>query len=275
MAERFAFQGERGAFSEEALRRYFGEDVEVLPKPTFAEVFEAVAGGEAEAAMVPVENSRAGSVADTVDLLLEHALTIVGELYLPVEHCLMALPGQMLADIREARSHPQALAQCDAFLRAHGIAARVAYDTAGSARELSLSRTPGVAAIASVRAAEIYGLELLARSIQTSRDNTTRFFAICQPERAHTWMRGIPDKTSLVIGTANAPGALHRCLGVFASRAVNLTKIESRPSKRTPWEYVFFLDFEGDIRTAPGQEVLEALAAETAFLRVLGTYPRA
>lgn len=271
MGIKVAFQGERGAYSEAALIGHFGPDAEPMACPSFDRLFAAVADGTAEAGMVPIENSLAGSVLENYDLLLQHQLPIVGEASLSVRHCLLAKPGTRLEDVQVAYSHPQALAQSLPFLKRHGIEARPAYDTAGSAKELSQRDEPGAAAIASARAAAIYGLEILAEGIQTREDNTTRFFVI---------RREVPaglrrEKASLVFAAANQPGSLFQCLGVFAKRDLNLTKLESRPTLDKPWEYYFYLDFEDGLTPEVVDAVLAELKPHTSFMRLLGVYPRA
>lgn len=270
---RVAFQGEPGAYSEAAVIQHWGPGVEPVPCPSFERVFEAVAAGAVDAGLVPIENSLAGSILENYDLLLAHELPIIGEERLSVRHCLLARPGTALDQITVAYSHPQALAQSMPFLKAHGIEARPAYDTAGSARELAGRDEPGAAAIASRLAAEIYGLAILAEGIQTRQDNTTRFFAIAR-ERPEELPR---EKASLVFAAPNQPGSLYRCLGVFAAHGLNMTKLESRPTKDTPWEYYFYVDVEGPPLTP---ELLGAMSADlmaqgVTFARVLGVYPKA
>lgn len=271
MGIKVAFQGERGAYSEAALIGHFGPEAEPVACPSFDRLFQAVADGTAEAGMVPIENSLAGSVLENYDLLLGHALPIVGEATLKVRHCLLAKPGTRLEDVKVCYSHPQALAQSMPFLKAHGIEARPVYDTAGSAKELSQRDEPGAAAIASARAAEIYGLVVLAEGIQTREDNTTRFFVIRREVPA-----GLPrEKASLVFAAANQPGSLYHCLGVFLAHGLNLTKIESRPTLNRPWEYYFYLDFEGALTPEVVEVVMAELKPHMSFLRLLGVYPRA
>lgn len=270
MQRRVAFQGERGANSEDAVVRLFGE-VEVLPCRTLPEVFAAVAAGEASEGLVPVENSRAGSIHETYDLLLDNPLHITGEITLRISHCLQALPGQRLEDIRVVYSHPQALAQCDDFLRRLGADKVAVYDTAGSARMLRDQGVLGAAAIASRRAALLYGLEILAESIETSPDNYTRFYTIAREPAQRT----SSSKTALVLATQDRPGALFWCLGALAYRQVNLSKLESRPSRRRPWEYVFYLEVEGHTEEDPLREALAELETKTTVLRVLGSFPAA
>ncbi|MFP5503125.1 MAG: prephenate dehydratase [Candidatus Sericytochromatia bacterium] len=270
---RVAFQGEPGAYSEAAVLQHYGPAVEPVPCPSFDRVFEAVAHGEVDAGLVPIENSLAGSILENYDLLLAHELPIIGEERLSVRHCLLAKPGTRLEDVRVAYSHPQALAQSMPFLKAHGIEARPAYDTAGSARELASRDEPGAAAIASRRAAEIYGLEVLAEGIQTRQDNTTRFFAIAL-ERPADLPR---EKASLVFSAPNVPGALYAGLGVLADHGLNMTKLESRPTKDTPWEYFFYVDLESPDLSPELFSALNAdlLARGVTFARVLGVYPKA
>lgn len=267
---RVAFQGERGAYSEAAAIAYFGT-LEPLPCRTLAAVFDAVERGTVDRGMVPVENSQAGSINDTYDLLVRRPLHIVGEHNQRIEHCLLALRGETLDSIRTVLSHPQALAQCDAFLARGGWETVATYDTAGSAQIVAVDRRAGVAAIASRHAAEIYGLEVLAHGIETSPVNYTRFLAISLTpappvDRA---------KTSVVFSTANVPGALYRALGAFAQRGINMTKLESRPRRDRPWEYLFYVDIETHRDSPEGQAALDELARSCAFLRVLGSYPRA
>jgi len=272
-----AFQGERGAYSEDAVRAAFGETTQVLPCASFAAAFDALDQEEADIAVLPIENSQAGSVLEVYDLLMARDVEVVGEVRVPVQHCLLALPGQSLEDIKEVLSHPQALAQCGSFVDDLGAAPVAAYDTAGAARMVAVEKLVGVAAIASARAGAIYKLEVLVEGIQTVKDNFTRFFVL---KRRHaTWPAGFaerrPDKTSIVFGLPHEAGALFRALGAVATRGLNMTKIESRPSRQTPWEYVFYLDFEGDPEEAPVRRALEDLAFHSRFMKVLGSYARA
>jgi prephenate dehydratase len=264
-----AFQGEHGAFSEEAIRQHFGPEVETLPCRSFEDIFAAVDDGRATFGAVPVENSMAGSINKAYDLLLEHDLKVWGEIFLRVRHNLISLPGTTLEDVQEVRSHPQALAQCERFLNRHGWQAKPWYDTAGSAKDLAANPEPGVAVIASKLAAEIYELEILAPGIEDFAFNYTRFFVVGrgEPPRAER------SKTSLVFATAHSPGALVACLNEFASRDINLTKLESRPRRNRPWHYVFYLDFEGHCRHRKVKAVLNELRERSLFMKVLGSYP--
>lgn len=268
-----AFQGERGAYGDEAVARYFGATVQSAPRPTFASVFLAVSSGDVDAGLVPIENSQAGSINEVYDLLRTAGLYVVGELGLPVRHCLLALPGQRRDDIRRVISHPQALAQCDAYLRDLGVEVVAEYDTAGSAKLIREGELRGVAAIASARAAELYALDILDCDIQTIKDNFTRFVAI-QREPAAPPATGTPAKTMLLVATSHTPGSLYRALGAFASRNINLIKLESRPSRERPWEYVFYLDVEGAAQEPVLAAALNELQASVASVQILGSFSR-
>jgi prephenate dehydratase len=273
-----AYQGLAGAFSEAAAAALF-PGASLMPRRTFAEVFAALEAHEVDAAVVPVENTHAGSVADVYDLLRQHgSAKVVAEAIVRVRHCLLGVRGSRLEDIRVARSHPQALAQVEDFLRTHGIQPEVAFDTAGAAAEVALKRDPAVAAVASRRAAERYGLDVLEDSIETSTDNFTRFFAVAAGadqeigDRIPPVLRKGPIKTSLVYKTANLPGALVRSLQPFATAWLQLSKIESRPSRAAPWDYVFYLDFEGDPAAWPAKEALALMRTCCEWIQPLGTY---
>jgi prephenate dehydratase len=273
-----AYQGLAGAFSEAAAAALF-PGASLVPRRTFAEVFAALEAREVDAAVVPVENTHAGSVADVYDLLRQHsAAKVVAEAIVRVRHCLLGVSGSRLEDIRVARSHPQALAQVEDFLRTHGIQPEVAFDTAGAAAEVAAAKDPTVAAVASRRAAERYGLDVLEDSIETSTDNFTRFFAVAAEadqkiaDRIPAVLRKGPTKTSLVYKTANLPGALVRSLQPFATAWLQLSKIESRPSRAAPWDYVFYLDFEGDPTAWPAKEALALMRTCCEWIQPLGTY---
>jgi prephenate dehydratase len=265
-----AFQGEPGAFSEDAVIAFF-TDAKLHPYPSFRAVFEAVLSDEVEFGVVPVDNSQAGSINETYDLLLSYPLKIFGEINLRVSHYLMAMPGTCLEEVETVYSHPQALAQCDEFLSNLQVEVIPAYNTAGSAKKVKDEGLKGYAAIASKRAAQIYGLEIVAEGIETNPDNYTKFFVIskrgAEPARK--------NKTSLVFAIKNVSGALYAGMGIFASRGINLAKLESRPSKRKPWEYVFYVDFEGHVTDAACKEAIAELEQKTSFLKILGSYPSA
>jgi prephenate dehydratase len=273
-----AYQGLAGAFSEAAAAALF-PGASLLPRRTFAEVFAALEAHEVDAAVVPVENTHAGSVADVYDLLRQHSgAKVVAEVIVRVRHCLLGVPGSRLEEIRIARSHPQALAQVEDFLREHRIQPEVAFDTAGAAAEVAEAKDRTVAAVASRRAAERYGLDVLEDSIETSTDNFTRFFAVAAEtdqkiaDRIPAVLRKGPTKTSLVYKTANLPGALVRSLQPFATAWLQLSKIESRPSRAAPWDYVFYLDFEGDPSAWPAKEALALMRTCCEWIQPLGTY---
>ena len=267
-----AFQGEKGAFSEDACFKYFGDQVGTVPFPDFQSVFEAVEHDKVSHAVVPVENSIEGSVAQVNDLLLDHDLTISGEVIVPVKHCLMVYDGATMDSIKEVISHPQALGQCRKFLQNHSSwRVTPAYDTAGSARIVAESKRLDLAAIASRRAATVYGLKILKEDIQSEIVNFTRFFVL---EKNPGPIQGA-NKTSFVFATKNAPGALHMCLGEFASRGVNLSKLESRPRKNKPWVYVFYADFEGNMDDPNCHAAIGGLLKTGAFVKILGSYKKA
>lgn len=274
-----AFQGERGAFGDEATRIYFQQreergarrQVNPVPSKSFADVFRAVAGGEVDYGLVPVENSQAGSINDVYDLLRQHDLFVIGEFSHEVNQCLLCLKGQKLADIKRVISHPQALAQSDVFLRELNVEVVATYDTAGSAKMLRDEQMMGVAAIAAAGAAGIYDLEVLARDIQTIKGNYTRFIAL---GREPAPREEGPAKTMLVMATSHQPGSLYKCLGFLAANNINLLKLESRPSRQRAWEYVFYLDFEGHRDDPPVRKALAELAEHTTFCKVLGSFAR-
>ena len=266
-----AFQGENGAYSQEAAYQFFGAEVDTLPCRTFEDIFLAVEEGRADYGILPIENSAAGSINKAYDLLLERDLKIWGEVFLRVRHCLLANPSTKLEDVRWVRSHPQALAQCERFLARHGMEPVPAYDTAGSAKDLAAAPEPGVAVIANALTARLYGLEVLATEIEDLPFNYTRFFILGHedPPRAER------NKTSVVFATRHVPGALYACLGEFAQRGLNLTKLESRPRRNKPWHYIFYLDFEGHWQDPPCAEALIGLLHKATFLKLLGSYPAA
>jgi len=267
-----AYQGEKGAYSEDACFKYFGHAVKTEPFPDFQSVFEAVEHDKVTHAVVAVENSIEGSVAQVNDLLLDHDLTISGEIIVPVKHCLMAYDDATIESIKEVLSHPQALGQCRKFLSNYPEWRVIpSYDTAGSARIVAESRRKDLAAIASRRAASVYGLKILKEDIQSEVVNFTRFFVL---EKNPGPVPGA-NKTSIVFATKNAPGALHKCLGEFASRDVNLSKLESRPRKNKPWVYVFYADFDGNMDDPKCHAAIGGLLKTGAFVKILGSYKKA
>jgi arogenate/prephenate dehydratase len=269
---RVAFLGESGSNSEGAAVEVFGAALEPLSCASFAAIFEAVERGRADRAVLPIENSLAGSIHSNYDLLLRHDLYIVGELDFHVQHNLLALPGAVLSDIRLVWSHPQALDQCAGFLTRLGVTREASGDTTAAARRVRDENRRDVAAIASLRAAALHGLEPLAVGIEDSAENYTRFLVLA---RDPIGPPAGPAKTSLVFSTANVPGALYRALAAFAERGINLTKIESRPLRQRRWEYLFYLDFAASQADPAAGEALRELDAVAAFVRLLGSYPQA
>lgn len=266
-----SFQGEHGAYSEQAVLSYFGSSAVAKPCTTLKEVFNSVECRESNYGVVPTENSIEGSVNQTYDLLLESPLKISGEVKIRVSHCLLALPGTQAKDLRVVYSHPQALAQCATFIEKLHVEMEPTYDTAGSAKMIKEKQLSTSGAIASERAAELYGLTILQRNIEDSPENLTRFFVVGSSDASPKGR----DKTSVVFGTKHTPGSLHKALSELATREINLTKIESRPIKGKPWEYHFFVDFEGHSTNPKCAEALDALKRSTTFLKILGSYPQA
>ncbi len=266
-----AFQGERGAYSESAVYTFFGDAAEVKPCRDLTEVFESVDEQEVPVGVVPVENSLEGSVNQTYDLFLKHNLKVSGEIIIRISHCLIANPSTSLDTVKTVYSHPQALAQCRSFLERLGSDLIPTYDTAGSVKMLKEKGLKDAAAIASEKAAEIYGMKILAREIEDPPTNYTRFFVISKNDAPRTGR----DKTSIIFAATHTPGALYHALGEFAKRDINLTKIESRPTRQKPWEYNFYLDFEGHGTEENCAAALKALEKSALFIKILGSYPRA
>lgn len=266
---RVAYQGEPGAYGEQAVYDFYGP-VETQPCESFEAAFEAVVSGSCDSGLIPIENSLAGSIHRNYDLLLENKLHIVGEYPLRVQHCLIGFPGVKKAEIKHVISHPQALGQCMGYLRALGVKTEPVYDTAGSVKMLKAGGERTTAAIASRRAAEIYEMQILQENIEDNPENYTRFLAI-----AHQPVVPAGEaKTSIVFTLKSQPGALFRALSVFALRDIDLTKIESRPLAGKPWEYLFYIDFAGAAQEAHVVKALDNLAEYVLMLRILGSYPR-
>jgi prephenate dehydratase len=271
---RVAFQGEPGAFSEEAAVQLLGEGITTVPRPTFDSAFRAISEGLADALLAPVENTLAGPVVRVYDLLLESALTITAETILPIEHHLIGCPGSSLDSIRSVASHPMALAQCERFFTTHPHLKRVpAEDTAGSVREALARGDKTAAAIAGRRAAEHFAGVILASDIQDNPENFTRF-VLLRPTAETAPPSPDARKMSIAMRLAHRPGALLASLEPFAKHGVNLQKIESRPIHGRPWEYQFFLDVEADSSPQLERALVEVRQA-TSDLRVLGLYPAA
>jgi prephenate dehydratase len=268
---RVAFQGERGAYSEIAARRFFGERIELCPCESFDLVFKRVESGRVDSGVIPIENSLAGSIHQNYDLLLKHRLSIVGELNLRVVHNLIANPGTKLASIRTIFSHPQALMQCQSnTAKLRQVKIVPAYDTAGSVKKIKEEKLLDAAAIASDLAAKIYGMKILKRQFQDNSENFTRFLVL----RKKAMAPANANKTSIVFSIRNAPGALFRSLSVFALRDIDLYKIESRPLHGKPWEYLFYVDFAGSLRDRNSRNAVAHLGEIASFMKILGSYPR-
>lgn len=266
---RVAFQGERGAFSEEAAVKLLGEEISLVPRPTFEAAFSAIRDGVADYILAPIENSLAGSVHRSFDLLVDSRLNILAEVIIPIAHNLIAAPGAKFEELAVVESHPVALAQCEQFFSAHPRLKRIATeDTAGSVREVVRSGDHSRAAIAGRRAAEIYGGVILREHLEDNRENYTRFLLLSEsaavPENA--------DKLSLVFQLDHRPGALYHALEPFARRNVNLMKIESRPVHGSPWQYRFYLDLQASRRDPEVAAALRELEGLVVDLRILGSY---
>lgn len=266
---RIAYQGVAGAFSEQAVLQY-DPNAEPVGFPAFDEAFDAAVRGDCFQACLPVENSLAGSINQTYDLLTDSVLHVVGEQVVRVHHNLLAKPGTRLQDVKRVYSHPQALAQCQGYLRKHGFEAVTDFDTAGAAKLLSENGGEGKAVLASKRAAETYGLEVLAENVEDLSFNFTRFFVL-GPDPAP---RGPGlQKTSLVLATRHRPGDLVDCLQEFGH--INMTKLESRPRRDKPWSYLFYLDIEGHLEDEVVAKALTGVMRKAAFVKFLGSYPAA
>ena len=272
MTHTIAFQGMPGAYSEQACREKM-PGAHYLPCKTFEDVFQEVEKGRVELGMIPVENSMVGVVSDSYDLLAKRHLFIVGEHYLRVRHSLLGVQGAQLAQIRMVYSHPQALAQCQAFVKQHGWEQQAVYDTAGAAADLVARGRSDEAALASVLCAELYDMAILAQDIQDSHLNTTRFLVVSRQQE--TPSRDVACKTSLLFEVRNIPAALYKCLGGFATNGINLTRLESRPVSGKHWSYHFYLDFQGHPDNRACQLALEEIAFFTNTFKLLGCYPEA
>lgn len=268
------YQGTEGAYSELAAKRHFANagPIRCVGYHSFAEMLEALRAGEVSYAVLPIENSIAGSINESYDLLAKMGLFLVGEEFQPIAHCLIGAADVPVSDIRRVYSHPVALAQCKEFLGTlENCHVEAFVDTAMAVQKVKEDGDPTQAAIASEQAAAIHGLPILRRDIADHPENYTRM-VIVAPEAAH-YDTGVPCKTSLIFSTIHEQGALARCISIFAERGLNLTKIESRPKPDTPFEYIFYMDFEGNVDREATQAALTDLEAVTTFLIVLGSYP--
>ncbi len=271
-----AFQGERGAFSEAAARKLLGGSIDVLPCRTFDDVFAAVRSKIASCAVIPIENTLAGSVYRNYELLGGGELEIAGEVLLRIRHNLIGRPGTRLAQIRRVLSHPVALAQCQRFLAAHSEMEAVAtYDTAGSVKQVMDDGRDEEAAIAGAPAAELYEAQILAAGVEDHAENYTRFLLVTERPRAAELKAHVgrpAQKTTVLFRTPNKPGALFRALAAFALRDINLTKLESRPIEGRPWEYAFYADIGGDAQDANVANALSHLREMCETVVILGSY---
>ncbi|MDD4875682.1 MAG: prephenate dehydratase [Dehalococcoidales bacterium] len=266
-----AFQGEIGAYSEEAAFRFFGSSVKVKPCEVLDDVFNTVEKTDTEFGIIPIENSLEGSISRSYDLLLDSNLKVCGEMELRINHCLIANPRVQLDAVKKIYSHPQALGQCKTFLKHLNCELIPTYDTAGSVKLVKEKHITNGGAVASARAAEIYDMKILASEIEDNPNNFTRFFILSKKDSPPSGN----DKTSIVFSVKHKPGALYQFLNELAKRNINLTKIESRPTRQKPWEYNFYLDFEGHREDKASQEALRYLEETSLFVKVLGSYPKA
>jgi len=266
---RVTFQGERGSYSHEACERYFGTHIVVRPLRTLRDVFRTVELDHNVFGVVPVENSYEGSINETYDLLASTTSKVCGEIQVRVRHCLIGKPGTETDEITTVYSHPQALAQCARYLRTHKMEPVPAYDTAGSVKLIRAMRSRKVAAIASRRAAELHSMQIIAEGIEDSGVNYTRFLVLGKKAAA----RSGDDQTSIIFGVEHKPGSLYRALKALSRSGINLTRIESRPVKNTPWQYNFYVDFHGHMRDKVCREALRDLRQRSTFVKILGSYP--
>ena len=265
-----AFQGLKGAYSEQAAYRFYGRKIETVSFDSFDEVFQSVVSKSVDSGVVPVENTIAGSVVENYDLMLSSDTAVVAEVYQPIYHCLLANSNASLTTIKEAYSHPHALKQCKDFLKTHGITAKPLYDTAGAACQVARWNRTEYAAIASELCAEIYNMKTVAKDIQSNSSNTTRFFIIMATDQVSE--NGRAAKTTLAFATKHAPGALVDALKIFQKHRLNLTRLESRPIPENPWEYVFYTDFEGGLHEPAAKDAIDELRSKAAFVKILGSY---
>lgn len=283
-AMRAGFQGAFGAFSQQAAEKLLGERAEATPFPSFTAVFDALQAGDIQYAVIPMENTLHGSVHENYDHLLRYGCRIHAETTIRINHNLMAPPGVNFKQVRRVYSHPVALNQCLDFFRAHPELEKAPYyDTAGSARMIMADLPPDAAAIASARAAEIYGARILKRSIEDDRQNFTRFFLLGD-ERSQNPLpplakegkgqKAVVWKTSVVFSVPNTPGSLFRCMSAFALRDLSLTKVESRPLRGKPFDYLFYLDFLGKVGQTATDNAIRHLTELADMLKVMGSYPR-
>lgn len=269
---KIAYQGIKGAYSEAAIYKHYGKKVEVVGYEAFEDVFEAVKKGEVDIGFLPFENTIAGSVVRNYDMLLKEDVYVIGEVFFKITHNLLSHKGSKIENIKTAYSHPHAIEQCREFLKKHKIRAIPEYDTAGAAKLVKERNKKEESAIASSLCAEIYDLNIIARGIETSKNNTTKFFALVKKEDVPINLK--KEKTSIAFKTKHYPGALVNCLQRLSKNNINMTKLESRPIPENPWEYVFYLDFYGGIEDENVKLALSEMEATAVFIKVLGSYPK-
>ena len=267
-----AYQGVEGAYSEAALYQHFGKNVEAIGYETFDDVFEAVKKGEVDYGILPFENIVAGSIIRNYDLLVKEDVFAIAEVFFRIRHNLLSHKGNTLKNIKLAYSHPHALEQCREFLQKHKIKPIPDYDTAGAAKLVKERGKKEEAAIASELCAEIYGLKIIKRGIETSKFNTTKFFVIVKKDNVPISLK--KEKTSIAFKAKHYPGALVNCLQRLSKNGINMEKLESRPIPENPWEYIFYVDFEGGIEDKNVKLALSEMEASTTFIKVLGSYPK-
>jgi prephenate dehydratase len=269
---KIGYQGEKGAYSEAAIYQHYGKGIEAVGYETFEDVFEAVKNNKVDRGFLPFENTIAGSVVMNYDLLLKEDVFVIAEVFLKISHSLLSHKGNKLGNIKKAYSHPHSLEQCREFLKKHKIKAVPEYDTAGAAKLVKERNKKEEAAIASELCVNIYGLEVLEKSIETNKNNATKFFTFVTKDKVPKDLK--KEKTSIAFKTKHYPGALINCLQRLAKNNINLTKLESRPLPENPWEYIFYVDFEGGIDDENVKLALSEMEASSTFVKVLGSYPK-
>ena len=267
--KKISFQGEHGAYSESSAKKFFKNDIETVPCLTFHQVLEQVQSGNLDFAILPVENSIEGSVGQSYDAIFSSNLNAIGEIYLPIHHCLIG--NGNIDEITTVYSHPQALGQCRNFIEENSLKTVPTYDTAGSVKIIKELDDKSTAAIASQNAADIYSMPIIRENIENEKNNITRFLVFSKQQTEPT----SNDKTSIIFSIKHEPGALYEIIKEFFDNNINLTKIESRPKKGTSWEYNFYLDFVGHVSDEKISYLLDNLKKNTKFLKVIGSYPLA
>jgi prephenate dehydratase len=269
---KIGYQGIKGAYSEAAIYKHYGKNVKAIGYGTFEEVFEAVKKNKVDLGCLPFENTIAGSVTRNYDLLLKENVSVIAEIFIKISHNLLSHKGNKISNIKIAYSHPHSLDQCQKFLAKHKIKAIPDYDTAGAARLVEMRKKKDEAAIASRLAADIYGLQIIKKDIETNKHNTTKFFIIAKKSNIPKNLK--KEKTSIAFKTKHYPGALLNCLQRLSKNDINMTKLESRPVPETPWEYVFYVDFIGSVDDKNVVLALSEMETAATFIKILGSYPR-